>query len=281
MRRTAAASTKHARLAPLFPLSWSALPGLPRPGPNVRLDSHLSLMTIRACPADCTRKKPTQERGAKRVAALLEAAVGVFSSAGYENATMSAIAARAGSQIGSLYQFFPNKEAIARALRTGHVEDVERMVADLRAESAGWATPRLVDRFVQLMIRFVENHPAFLPLLDAPSSTEPTGARKRLRATLSSVLIDHQPRLPGRDAGRMAEVILRINKALMGEFARAAPLNREWLAAEYRRLLRGYLEPRLGSPTKRAPRPGAHRRASVSNRPSPRKRARVGRRPRS
>src|SRR6202012_2071248 len=57
-----------------------------------------------------------QERGRKRMAELLRAAGEVFAEAGYEAATTNAIAARAGVSPGTLYQFFPNKQAIAEAL---------------------------------------------------------------------------------------------------------------------------------------------------------------------
>ncbi|MDQ2711302.1 MAG: TetR/AcrR family transcriptional regulator, partial [Acidobacteriota bacterium] len=53
------------------------------------------------------RRVPRQERGERRVAALLEAAAAEIAEMGCEGATMSGIAERAGACIGSLYQFFP------------------------------------------------------------------------------------------------------------------------------------------------------------------------------
>src|ERR1700716_3273141 len=61
-------------------------------------------------------KIPIQERGEKRVTDLLGAAEQLFASLGYEATTMNAIASLAGSSIGSLYQFFPNKESLGNAL---------------------------------------------------------------------------------------------------------------------------------------------------------------------
>src|SRR6266511_1332655 len=57
------------------------------------------------------------------MAGILDAAAGVFADAGYERATTNAIAAAAGISPGSLYQFFPNKEAIAEALAAGLTTD--------------------------------------------------------------------------------------------------------------------------------------------------------------
>ena len=64
------------------------------------------------------RRIPIQERGEKRVAGLLEAAAAIFAEVGFEAATMRDIAERAGASIGSLYQFFPNKDVVARAIKT-------------------------------------------------------------------------------------------------------------------------------------------------------------------
>jgi AcrR family transcriptional regulator len=62
------------------------------------------------------RKTPVQARSAERLARILEAAAQVFEDRGFEGATTEAIAARAGISIGSLYQYFPGKAAVFRAL---------------------------------------------------------------------------------------------------------------------------------------------------------------------
>src|ERR1700743_1283175 len=69
-------------------------------------------------------KPPTQERGEKRVADLLAAAEQLFASSGYEATSMNAIASLAGSSIGSLYQFFPNKESVGAALLNRYTDEI-------------------------------------------------------------------------------------------------------------------------------------------------------------
>src|ERR1700748_4004585 len=64
---------------------------------------------------------PKRARGKQRVAELMQAAADVFAEKGYEAATMTEIAARAGAPIGSLYQFFPSKEALADILVENYV----------------------------------------------------------------------------------------------------------------------------------------------------------------
>ncbi|MFZ9087146.1 MAG: TetR/AcrR family transcriptional regulator, partial [Steroidobacteraceae bacterium] len=62
------------------------------------------------------RKKPVQERAKVTSDSILEAAEIIIVNEGYEKATTNYIAEKAGVSIGSLYQYFPNKEAIISAL---------------------------------------------------------------------------------------------------------------------------------------------------------------------
>lgn len=68
------------------------------------------------------RSKPKQKRGQMRVDAILNAASEVFAEMRYENATIAEIASRADTSVGSIYQFFTNKEAILKALVERYVE---------------------------------------------------------------------------------------------------------------------------------------------------------------
>src|ERR1700733_1184556 len=116
------------------------------------------------------RRVPRQERGERRVAGLLEAAEAVISQIGYEAATMSAIAERAGAAIGSLYQFFPNKACITQALRTEYAKQFDSMYAPLQVQARTLNREALVSHLIELTVSFVEAHPALTALLDAPQA---------------------------------------------------------------------------------------------------------------
>jgi AcrR family transcriptional regulator len=189
----------------------------------------------------CARREPCQHRGEVRVAALLAAAIAEFSAVGYEAATMSSIAARARAPIGSLYQFFPNKQAIARAVRTRHIQDVEVLWTSVLPGKGPTSVRRFADRLAGAMIEFVNNHPAFLPLLDAPSSTLPSGPRDRLRKRLEGMLLLLHPRLAAPTVSRIAEMTLNINKTFLTMYAKSEPRERGWIVKEYRALLQTYL----------------------------------------
>jgi AcrR family transcriptional regulator len=78
-------------------------------------------------------KSPTQERSRFTVEQIVEAAAQVFAERGYAGATTNHIAERAGVSIGSVYQYFPNKEAILVTLAKRHVEMAGNMLMGLVA----------------------------------------------------------------------------------------------------------------------------------------------------
>ncbi|MGH9437803.1 MAG: TetR family transcriptional regulator, partial [Terriglobia bacterium] len=94
------------------------------------------------------RRIPQQQRGQRRVAGLLRAAASVIAEAGYERATMCGIARRARASIGSLYQFFPNKESVAEALRARYGKEIEKLWTELALEAKVLTVEELVCRLV-------------------------------------------------------------------------------------------------------------------------------------
>jgi len=75
------------------------------------------------------RRQPKQQRGKERVEKILDAAAAVFDEVGYSEATTHLIAEKAGTAIGSLYQFFPDKAAIFNAMELRHADRVKAMWA--------------------------------------------------------------------------------------------------------------------------------------------------------
>ncbi len=75
------------------------------------------------------RKTPQQPRSTATQARILHAAGQVFSEWGYAAGTTNRIAKQAGLSIGSLYQYFPNKDAILAALMRAHVHNGVAIVA--------------------------------------------------------------------------------------------------------------------------------------------------------
>ncbi|EPX56331.1 Transcriptional regulator, TetR family [Cystobacter fuscus DSM 2262] len=70
------------------------------------------------------RKQPRQERSRATVEAILQATTYILTRSGWDQLTTNAIAERAGVNIASLYQYFPNKAAIVAELRRRHLEQL-------------------------------------------------------------------------------------------------------------------------------------------------------------
>jgi AcrR family transcriptional regulator len=79
--------------------------------------------------ATTPRKLPKQDRSRVTVEAILEATTRILVEEGYDKANTNRIAERAGISIGSLYQYFPNKESLMTALMEQHSREMTELVA--------------------------------------------------------------------------------------------------------------------------------------------------------
>lgn len=80
------------------------------------------------------RKSPRQARAVATVEAILTAAAQVLVEWGYEKATTARVAERAGVSIGSLYQYFPNKESLVASLIERHADEIVETISRALAE---------------------------------------------------------------------------------------------------------------------------------------------------
>ena len=160
-------------------------------------------------------RAPKRERGKQRVAELLEAAATVFAEKGYEAATMTEIAARAGAPIGSLYQFFPAKEALADTLVQNYVALLAADLQALQARAAQLEVPALVEALFGILRGRPRERAAALPLAEArmDERTRRTTFRYMLRKSIAAILLARTPQLGADQAREMAIVVLQLIKA--------------------------------------------------------------------
>lgn len=84
------------------------------------------------------RKTPLQARSRATVDFILEAAARVLGEHGYAGTNTNLVAAVAGVSVGSIYQYFPNKDALIAALHAQHVDEMHELVrATMRSEPNG------------------------------------------------------------------------------------------------------------------------------------------------
>lgn len=197
-------------------------------------------------PSKAARRTPQQQRGALRMQTMLEAAAEVIAETGYDAATMTAIAVRSASSIGAVYQYFPNKDAIVRALRVQYGEQMESRWDGLIAEAEALSVQELSERIIDLMVGFSAEHPAYFAVLNASLNyRRDADARHRLRERFGRAFQQKQPALKDEQALRLANVALQVVKSLNPLLAQADAAERAQLVAEFKLVLSSYLTSRL------------------------------------
>ena len=133
-----------------------------------------------------------------------------------------------------------------RALRSKYGAEMEIRWTVLEQASTVSSTTQLAHQFVDVMVQFMEEHPAYIPLLDAPMSIRrDQQSRDRLRTRLATVFRSRKPELSQADAVRMANVSLQIVKSLNPLYAETKPKERPQVIREYRTVLSEYFEANL------------------------------------
>jgi AcrR family transcriptional regulator len=123
------------------------------------------------------RKRPVQARATQTVDAIVEACIDVLLSQGIEGLTTTRVAIAAGVSVGSLYQWFPNKQALLEGALASHLD---ALVATMEAACTGvaghpleqvvlaivdaWLAPRLARARVSRALLAVALEPAWQPL---------------------------------------------------------------------------------------------------------------------
>ena len=187
-------------------------------------------------------------RGERRIALLLDVAAQVFAEVGFEAATTNAIAARAGVSPGSLYQFFPNKDAIAEALADRFVERLRTTESIFGPEIEYLPLDELIDHVIDPLVAFHIGHPGFQALFTGSIvSPRLAGATEGfLQAVVRRVEAMFAVRAPGLSTerrARCARVSVELVRALLPLVVASDPAERDAMIAELKAAQRGYLAP--------------------------------------
>ncbi|WP_294227478.1 TetR/AcrR family transcriptional regulator [uncultured Shimia sp.] len=149
-----------------------------------------------AQPSANPRKKPRQARAQATVDAILQAAAHILVGQGFEGFNTNVVAERAGASVGSLYQYFPNKEAIisemVRAKRA-------RLLNGLQAAEAAHQESELPEALAALVAATIAHQKGWPQLSQAldraaalvPLSVEGTALTAAILELLQRVLRRH------------------------------------------------------------------------------------------
>jgi AcrR family transcriptional regulator len=186
--------------------------------------------------------EPKQQRGRQRVAAIMDAAVAVFTEKGYDAATMTEIAARSSTAIGSLYRFFPTKEALAEALLLRYAQQAQDGLAQLRQQVPEMTLEAVAGAIVDFMLMLQSQSGFASALVDARSGSVDQRKRFReaMRAGIAAILSDAIAGLKPARAKVMSVMLLHMLKGVTA-VADEEPAMRAMLLTELRDLVRLYM----------------------------------------
>jgi AcrR family transcriptional regulator len=167
------------------------------------------------------RKLPTQSRAQATFDALVQACTRLLPELGYERLTTNAIAERAGVGIGSLYEYFPGKDAIiAQAVE----RLVERVMAQLGCELDAMLPARAddaVDRWIARVHEVIESERALIAVLvQQVPYTRQLPALRDLPSTLLE-FSERARRAAGIEMPRPAASLLLINNLVSSTILQA------------------------------------------------------------
>lgn len=114
--------------------------------------SHSDHKAVARKPPTKPRKNASQERSRATVDALVEATARILVKEGFEKASTNRIAEIAGVSVGSLYQYFPSKEALVAAVIDRHNEEIMGIVRSALIEVADMPIDKAVRKLVTVAI---------------------------------------------------------------------------------------------------------------------------------
>lgn len=199
-------------------------------------------------PADLSTergRRPQQERGERRVEAILDAAAALIAEGGAESLTMQALADRARTSKGSLYHFFPDLQGVLCALADRHTAAITALSAGMIADATlDWATlspAETIERFLA-PLTYLEAHPDLLAL--ARTSLVRGNTTRRLtpyRNLAVHILRQRCRTLGARQRQAAASTMVAIVDGVVGYALRSDDVRPAQMMAELRRALCAYL----------------------------------------
>lgn len=131
------------------------------------------------------RKQPSQERARATIDAILGATARILVARGWSGLTTNHVAAKAGVSVGTLYEWFPGKEALVAALVDRHLDRAEALLAEraaAMARSALGEPPIVMARaLATVMVELHEDDPLLHRVL-TEEVPHPAATRTRVRA---------------------------------------------------------------------------------------------------
>lgn len=168
------------------------------------------------------RREPRQARSRALVEAIVEAAARVFDEHGYEATTTNRIAEVAGVSIGSLYQYFPSKEALVTALHEDHARRMLAVVDATTTRANGLPLREWIATLVDGALRLHREQPGLMRILHVELPTlrrgrEVSAASRGIAERTHALLELYREQIRHVDVGLATYTVLRVFEELVHE----------------------------------------------------------------
>jgi AcrR family transcriptional regulator len=188
------------------------------------------------------RKVPRQQRARFTVDAILEASAHILETAGSDALTTNAIAERAGVSIGSLYQYFPTREAIMVELIRRERAKLRSAIAAAVASDKAAALDAAIRQIIDAALAHQFERPALARALDVlepvlPIDAETQALNAALISDVAGLLATHA--IPNSETA--AFDLVAMIKGLVDAAGRSGETDASTLAHRCERAALGYL----------------------------------------
>ena len=189
------------------------------------------------------RKKPLQARAAATVQAILQAAAHILETDGLAACSTNAVALKAGVSIGSLYQYFPSRDAITKALI---LEQTAALLEEVDAVDTSQGGRVALQQLVGVAIAQQLNRPALARILDVeeqrlPIAPDLQSYAARLHMVMKGILA--QPDMPpGAQQPEVAGDLLAIIRGMVDAAGGRGERKARLLEQLVQRAVFGYLD---------------------------------------
>ena len=188
------------------------------------------------------RKQPRQARAQHTVNAIIEASARILEGQGHSGFTTNAVAELAGASIGTLYQYFPDKDALLGALIA---RETSRLIEEVEAASMIATGRGALDGVIEAAVRHQVRRPRLARLLDFEEARLPLDANTQLvRAKIATLLADilRRPDLPQQsDVPSATGDVLAIIRGMLDAAGERGEEGQAPLIVRVRRAVLGYL----------------------------------------
>jgi AcrR family transcriptional regulator len=193
------------------------------------------------------RKRPVQARSEATVSALFDASIQVLLAVGYRKFTTTRVAERAGVSVGSLYQYFPNRQALITAVIERYLEALRAVIEQhcraLRGSTLDRLVKGLVDGVIAAKFEHIDVSRALHePLADIGGTELVTASAIKVAGSIAEVLRSCAG-ASFRDVDRLALlIVISCSSVLQAAITdQTGALDREALRAHMRAMVTGYL----------------------------------------